>query len=335
MPDSYVCSGATMRCTMGTKEAYLTVLPSRTVFLAGQPMANISDHLSMVNLAPFGRCRSLGFPATAAATAAAHGKLTPMPCMHNTPVPWIGGKNDYIVKGDPALLRSSTCPCLWGGTISLITDGQVGEGTQWVQKIPKEEFSCIARKIEYHYPFDEKEKADEKEKNVVQHENKENENTLTTKDNNHSEDLNINDILNDRISDAKDEEFSCMIRKIECHYSSDGGEKNVVLYENEEIEKTLTSKDNNHSEDLTSNGTLNGRISNTKDLEYYFITNHKGTEIDLNCQRADNHCPDESHRQYNIDYIDIDSRELLTMTKEITDGSLKLYYYNLFYRTPE
>ena len=140
MADSYVCSGATMRCSMGTSQAKLTVLPSRTVFLTGQPRANISDHLSMVNLAPFGKCRSLGFPATASATAAAHGKLTPMPCMHNTPFPWMGGKNDYIVKDAPALLKYSTCQCVWGGIISIIDDGQHGEGTQWVQKQEKEDF---------------------------------------------------------------------------------------------------------------------------------------------------------------------------------------------------
>ena len=126
--DSYVCSGATMRCTMGTCQAKLTVLPVRTVYLTGQPMANISDHLTMVNFAPFGRCRSLGFPATASATAANHGTLTPMPCMHNTPFPWMNGKNDYIVKGDPALLKSSTCSCMWGGTISITDDGQADKG---------------------------------------------------------------------------------------------------------------------------------------------------------------------------------------------------------------
>ena len=112
MADSLVCSGATMKCTMGTSQAKLTVLPTRTVFLTGKPQANISDHLSMVNLAPFGNCRSMAFPATASATAAAQGTLTPMPCMHNTPFPWMGGKNDYIIKGDPALLKSSTCQCL-------------------------------------------------------------------------------------------------------------------------------------------------------------------------------------------------------------------------------
>lgn len=137
-----------MKCSMGTSQAKLTVLPSRTVFLTGQPQANISDHLSMVNLAPFGRCRSLGFPATASATAAAHGKLTPMPCMHNTPFPWMEGKNDYIVKGDPALLKSSTCQCMWGGTISITDDGQHGEGTQWVPKKPKETFERDQQKNE-------------------------------------------------------------------------------------------------------------------------------------------------------------------------------------------
>lgn len=136
--DSYVCSGATMRCSMGTNLAKLTVLPTRTVFLTGQPMANISDHLSMVNLAPFGRCRSLGFPATASATAANHGSLTPMPCMHNTPFPWMSGKNDYIVKGDPALLKSSTCSCMWGGTISIVNDGQNFTGIIDMDKVPVE-----------------------------------------------------------------------------------------------------------------------------------------------------------------------------------------------------
>lgn len=140
MADSYVCSGAMMKCTMGTTPARLTVLPIRTVFLTGQPMANISDHLTMVNLAPFGLCRSLGFPATASATAAALGTLTPMPCMHNTPFPWMGGKMDYLVQNQPALLKSCKCQCMWGGTISLVNDGQMGEGTQWVSKSQNDEF---------------------------------------------------------------------------------------------------------------------------------------------------------------------------------------------------
>ncbi len=137
MADSYVCSGAMMKCTMGTSPARLTVLPNRMVFLAGQLMANISDHQSMVNLAPFGVCRSLAFPPTASATAAALGALTPMPCVPNVPAPWMTGKMDYIIKGQPALLQSCKCQCMWGGTISLINNGQVGEGAQGVNEKPR------------------------------------------------------------------------------------------------------------------------------------------------------------------------------------------------------
>lgn len=143
MADSYVCSGATMKCTMGDQSAKLTVLPSRTVYLCGKPMANISDHASMVNLAPFGKCRSLAYPATAAATAAHLGKLTPMPCVHNTPVPWIPGKPDYLIQGQPALLRSCKCTCIWGGVISITDDGQTGEGTQWLEKKNKEKYDVV------------------------------------------------------------------------------------------------------------------------------------------------------------------------------------------------
>ena len=138
--DSYVCSGAMMKCSMGTSQAKLTVLPTRTVYLTGQPMANISDHLTMVNLAPFGKCRSMNYPATASATAANQGRLTPMPCMHNTPLPWMSGKNDYLVKGDLALLKSSTCSCMWGGTISLVTDGQNPTGLIDMSRQPRDIF---------------------------------------------------------------------------------------------------------------------------------------------------------------------------------------------------
>ncbi len=140
MADSYVCSGATMKCTMGTSTAKLTVLPDRITYLTGKPQANISDHKSFVNLGAFGRCRSLGFPATASATAANSGTLTPMPCVHNTPIPWMMGKDDYIIKGQPALLKSSTCQCMWGGAISLVTDGQTNTVAADMGRKETEEF---------------------------------------------------------------------------------------------------------------------------------------------------------------------------------------------------
>lgn len=128
MADSYVCSKAKIKCSCGDKISTLTVFPDRTIWLTGEPQANISDHISMRNIAPFGKCHTTAYPATGSATAAAHGKLTPMPCVPNTPFPWMNGKNDVLLKGQPALLKSSSCKCVWGGTITFTYDGQV-EGT--------------------------------------------------------------------------------------------------------------------------------------------------------------------------------------------------------------
>lgn len=128
MADSYVCSKAKIKCSCGDKISTLTVYPDRTIWLTGEPQANISDHISMRNIAPFGKCHTTRYPATGSATAANHGKLTPMPCVPNTPFSWMGGKDDVVLKGQPALLKSSTCKCIWGGTISFVKDGQI-DGT--------------------------------------------------------------------------------------------------------------------------------------------------------------------------------------------------------------
>lgn len=128
MSDSYVTSSATIKCSCGDKCAKLTVYPDRTVFLTEKPMGNISDHVSMYNIASFGKCHTTAYPPTGSATAANHGTLTPMPCVPGTVSEWINGKNDYIVKGKPALLQSSYCRCQWGGVITFVGDGQVDTG---------------------------------------------------------------------------------------------------------------------------------------------------------------------------------------------------------------
>lgn len=142
MSDSYVTSQATIRCSCGDKCAKLTVYPDRTVFLTEKPMANISDHVSMYNIAPFGKCHTVAYPPTGSATAANHGRLTPMPCVPGTVSEWINGKSDYIIKGKPALLKSSYCRCKWGGIITITDDGQVDTGNPNLdkQQIESEEY---------------------------------------------------------------------------------------------------------------------------------------------------------------------------------------------------
>lgn len=147
MSDSYVTSQATIKCSCGDKCAKLTVYPDRTVFLTDKPMAKTSDHVSMYNIAPFGKCHTVAYPPTGSATAANHGHLTPMPCVPGTISEWVNGKGDYIVKGKPALLKSSYCRCKWGGIITITDDGQVDTGNPDLDK----------QRIETEEEWDEKE----------------------------------------------------------------------------------------------------------------------------------------------------------------------------------
>lgn len=134
MTDSYVCSTAILKCSFGDCTARLSVYPDRTVFLAGQPMANSSDYISMYNIHPFGKCRTTNYPPTGSATSSNHGCLTPMPCVPGTVSEWLNTKPDYIIKGKKALVSSSYCKCKYGGIISIINNGQSPKGTVDLQK---------------------------------------------------------------------------------------------------------------------------------------------------------------------------------------------------------
>lgn len=122
MPNQ-VSMGAMMQCSFGAAPAPLVVQPKNKVLCEGPPAANIMDHVSMVNIAPFGVCSSLGNPAVASATAAAQGALTPMPCVPATAAPWTSGAPTVQIAGMPALDNISTCMCNWGGVISFVTPG--------------------------------------------------------------------------------------------------------------------------------------------------------------------------------------------------------------------
>lgn len=125
----YVCNGAQLKCSMGTSSSVLVVLPERRILLDGQPQANIMDYISQTNIKPFGLCCSLANPVVAAATAAHHGVLTPMPCVPKTNSPWVKGENKLLLKQFPALCQDDTLSCMWAGTISIVHCGQgMGQG---------------------------------------------------------------------------------------------------------------------------------------------------------------------------------------------------------------
>ena len=123
MPNQ-VCMGAMMMCTMGMAPSNLVVLPTNMVFTDQQPDANIMDHSPMVNIMPFGMCMSPANPVVAAATAAALGVLTPMPCIPNTPAPWVTGAPTVLLGNMPTLDNTHQLMCIWAGVITFTTPGE-------------------------------------------------------------------------------------------------------------------------------------------------------------------------------------------------------------------
>ena len=118
-----VCAGATTMCSFGMAPSTLMVLPVHQV-MTGAPAGNISDGAPLLNVLPFGACTSLSNPTVAAATAAALGVLTPMPCIPVPSGPWMPGSAKVILKGMPALDATSKVPCAWGGIIQIVNPGQ-------------------------------------------------------------------------------------------------------------------------------------------------------------------------------------------------------------------
>ena len=123
----FVTSNAIMQCSFGVTPSVLTVVGLRPM-VQNMPMANIMDFAPMVNIKPFGMCRSLSNPTVAAATSAAMGVLTPMPCIPVITAPWSPGGQEKVCYL-PALLDNCKCMCAYGGNISIKFPGNAANAT--------------------------------------------------------------------------------------------------------------------------------------------------------------------------------------------------------------
>lgn len=117
-----VCGGAAINCSFGMAPSVLNVLPAARV-MSNMALATIMDNIPLVNIPPFGMCSSLANPTVAAATAAALGVLTPMPCLPVFPAPWTPGSLTVLIGGKPALNNGCKLMCAYGGVISIANPG--------------------------------------------------------------------------------------------------------------------------------------------------------------------------------------------------------------------
>ena len=120
-----VTMGAMMTCSFGVAPSTLVVTPENLVNAGNKPAATIMDNIPMKNIMPFGMCNSPSHPQVAAATAAALGVLTPMPCIPVTTAPWAPPSPKVMIKNKPVLLNNAKLMCTWGGMISISMAGQM------------------------------------------------------------------------------------------------------------------------------------------------------------------------------------------------------------------
>lgn len=119
-----LCTGGMLKCSFGAAPASFSALPVPGVVIGGLPAGVLTDLAPAVNIPPFGLCSSPANPAVAAATAAALGVLTPMPCLPVPAGPWLSPAPAVMIGGRPALTGGSRLMCAWGGQIGVCFAGQ-------------------------------------------------------------------------------------------------------------------------------------------------------------------------------------------------------------------
>jgi len=94
-------------------------LPGKPVIDGALSTATIMEFIPLDNILPFGMCESLANPEVAAATTAALGVLTPMPCIPVVVDPWEPPSELMSYADLPLATIESKCMCMWGGEIAV------------------------------------------------------------------------------------------------------------------------------------------------------------------------------------------------------------------------
>ena len=111
-----IIQGTLLKCSFGKGPVPIMVLPDKKVN-SMLPVAVKSDHIPFLNILPFGMCSNPANPMVIAATAAAMGVLTPVPCIPCTVQDWTGACGKVKIKGKEVINMDSRLQCLYGGSI--------------------------------------------------------------------------------------------------------------------------------------------------------------------------------------------------------------------------
>jgi Domain of unknown function (DUF4280) len=119
-----VAGTAVTQCTFGLAPSVFNPTP-RPILSSSLINGVITDNIPITNIVPFSMCSSPANPTVAAATAAALGVLTPMPCVPVIPAPWVPGVPNVLITNIPVLDNNCKLMCAWGGVISINFPAQI------------------------------------------------------------------------------------------------------------------------------------------------------------------------------------------------------------------
>ena len=121
-----------LTCTFGAAPGLFQALelPGKPVVMGTFTTATIEEIVPMVNVPTFVMCKSLLNPEVAAATAAALGVLTQMPCIPVVVAPWTPPSTLMAYMDMPLATVESKCLCAWGGMIGVEAPVEVLVSTQ-------------------------------------------------------------------------------------------------------------------------------------------------------------------------------------------------------------
>jgi hypothetical protein len=119
-------SGCMLTCKFGSDPMPFNALdlPGKPL-VDGMPTATVLEIVPDDNVPSFVMCACEDNPEVQAATDAAEGVLTPMPCEPVILDPWEPGSITMLFDGAPLATIASTCMCAWGGEISVVAPGQL------------------------------------------------------------------------------------------------------------------------------------------------------------------------------------------------------------------
>lgn len=122
---SFLLSSTTnLTCTMGLTPSPLNILPVNAVFGQFLPLATMMDNKPLLNIMPFGLCKSPANPMVAAIIASSLGAVTQGPCIPATFAPWVSSKPVIMIKNFPCITINDQLICSYGGMIKAVAPSQ-------------------------------------------------------------------------------------------------------------------------------------------------------------------------------------------------------------------